>query len=88
MQETIDVKVGAFTYKIRINLADDGAKFDIFDNVIVKGEVMSEIVGSGRVDAYGRCKLEIYCDVHAAMALGDIMKDVYEKSAEMMLEEE
>jgi hypothetical protein len=83
-----EVKVGAFTYKLKLQRQADQVVFDIFDNVIVKGNVMPEVIGSGKIDVYGRCKFEVYCDVHAAMAMGDIMKFAYEKSAELMAEDE
>ena len=84
MTDIQEIKVGAFTYRINIVPKEDGATFDIYDNVVVKGEVMPDVICSGKIDIYGRCKCEVYCDVHAAMALGEIMKVVYDKCAEVM----
>lgn len=87
MSDLQEVKVGAFTYRVKMTFRYDGVVFDVFDNVIVKGEVMPEVIGTGKVDIYGRCKFDVFCDVHAALALGEILKFVYDKSAELMAEE-
>jgi hypothetical protein len=80
-----EIETGGFKYQIRLVKKDDGVVFDIFDTVCMAGEFEPDIIGSGKIDEQGRCRIEnIYCDAHAAKALGHILENVYEGMYEMM----
>ena len=81
-----EINTGGFKYRIRLYERTDGVVFDIFDtSVCIAGEFESDIIGSGKIDAQGRCHInDIYCDPHAAGALGHIIEQVYESVFELM----
>lgn len=78
--ETKKIECGGFEYEINFHRKESNIIFDVVDHVTINGNVEDDIVISGRINRFGICKFDGFCDVHAAMALGELMKFIYEES--------
>lgn len=79
-----------FKYKIHITVDDltSDITFDVFDKIMLNGELSDQVIISGKIDIYGRCDLTGRCDIFAALSMGEIMKVVYEEISEITIRKE
>ena len=77
--------IGGFEYEIHLYPKENGVNFDIIDVITINGELETDIIASGNISKQGILTAkEILCDIHAAMALGDIFKVLYKSSYEYL----